>query len=476
MKTETKKQIVRGLAVVAAAGFIGGQALGANGPIPVGDAPVHAVPSDEAGPVEPNSPPNTLNAQYASLAEAPAQSRAPEGPAVQIAPAIIDAAGAFEAYMRKAGTIDPKFGDGGAIAKAVSTGSSYEIGQFQQGMVAYAALAALQEPAFVQAVYDLGRDRRERDALAERLFADPKAALEIDGAEAAAATLSGMLAQMGVELVRAGQGVRQAAYDVQRQPWSKEAAPDPQRELAETKARSAARTSLGADDTSALIKTVVALRKAGGAVGGRAPAPTPTVQRALAVAALAVLGRAGEADAAKVEALMSDGKGADCMKMAKLNLYQCLAVAGPHYEHAYCLGQHALMDTGQCVISSAGQSPIRDGVQKASAPAGRGVSVPIALTSTAGPERASAYARPAPAAAAEPEVEPRPESAEAARQQASEDRAEDRDEGYEPPPPRQRRAARDDRYDDYYRDQDDYRDRQDYDPYAPPRYGYRFGR
>ena len=33
--------------------------------------------------------------------------------------------------------------------------------------------------------------------------------------------------------------------------------------------------------------------------------------------------------------------------MSKLNLYQCLAVAKPHYEDVFCLGQHVLIDTGQ---------------------------------------------------------------------------------------------------------------------------------
>jgi hypothetical protein len=39
--------------------------------------------------------------------------------------------------------------------------------------------------------------------------------------------------------------------------------------------------------------------------------------------------------------------------MAKLNLYQCLASAGPQYEDIYCLGQHAMIDPGQCVADAA---------------------------------------------------------------------------------------------------------------------------
>jgi hypothetical protein len=525
---------------MAVAGMVGGQAFGQNaptvaGPIVVRDAPIHKIPNEEpaAPAAEPNAPPNTLNAQYAALARpqkvalqpAPAlpapQSRAEEedeGPSAAIAPAIIDAAGAFEAYMRRAGALDGKFADGAAIGKAVATGSGYEIAQFQEGMVAYAALAALQEADFVQAVYDLGRDAREREALAQALVAEPKAVLGIDGAGAAAVTVSGILSTMGAELVRSGTGVRKAAYDVQKQAWSKEAAPDPQGRLAETKKISAAKTSMSDSDTEALIKTIVALRKAGPAVGGRAPAPTPVVQKGLALAALAVLGKAGEEDMARIQPLLDDAKSEDCMKMAKLNLYQCLAVAGPHYEHAYCLGQHALMDTGQCVISAAGQSPIpTDAPIKPAQPKVRSVSVPMALGSPAGPERSRAYARlPAGAVAEaspvpEPAPPPREEAAPAvvARderlpdeapppREAPRDEAYAREDGYRDDayardddgyrePARPRRQAEADRYDDRYDPRYDdryddrgyaWRNRQDYDPYAsgPPAYAYRFGR
>jgi hypothetical protein len=44
------------------------------------------------------------------------------------------------------------------------------------------------------------------------------------------------------------------------------------------------------------------------------------------------------------------------MNMAKLNLYQCLAVSKPHYEDVFCLGQHIMMDTGRCVIKASGNT------------------------------------------------------------------------------------------------------------------------
>ena len=392
------RRIGASLAVLAMAGLVGGQAFAQAGPIAVGDAPVHAVPSDDAGPVDAEAVPGTLNAQYAERAKPVAapvrQSRPVEGPAVAFAPQLIDAAGAFDAYMRKAAGIDPKFVDGGAVAKAVNTGAGYEIQQFQEGLVAYAALAALQDPAFVRDLSDIARDPRDRDAMADRLAADPGAVMEIDGADEAAAMVGGVLVRMGVDLLAAGKSIKQSAYEVQHQAWSKEATPDPQRRLAETKSQSAAKISLDAAQTDELIKTIVALRKAGAGQGGRGGQPSPVVLRGLSLAALAVFGRAGEADLPRLAPLLSDAKSADCMKMAKLNLYQCMAVAGPHYEDVFCLGQHALIDTGQCVIAAAGgQSAVSDAqLQAVSAPVSRSVSVPIALSAGAGPEQERAYA------------------------------------------------------------------------------------
>ena len=40
--------------------------------------------------------------------------------------------------------------------------------------------------------------------------------------------------------------------------------------------------------------------------------------------------------------------------MSKLNLYQCLAVSKPQYEDIFCLGQHSMIDIGNCVVKAAG--------------------------------------------------------------------------------------------------------------------------
>ena len=76
---------------------------------------------------------------------------------------------------------------------------------------------------------------------------------------------------------------------------------------------------------------------------------TPAVNRALTIAAIAILGEGGSDRADSLVSLLDDNDASKCLNMSKLNLYQCLAVAKPYYEDVFCLGQHVLMDTGQCL-------------------------------------------------------------------------------------------------------------------------------
>ncbi len=151
-------------------------------------------------------------------------------------------AAAFESFMRNARGIDATFANPAAVAEGLRIGSGYEPRQLEAGMVAYAALAALQEPKFVA-------------------------------------------------------GVRKAAQDKSGKGLA---------------ARLAARPDLAA---------------------------SPVVSRGLAVAALSVMGESGRAGA-----LMSEPRSGMCVRVAKLNLYQCLAAAGPYYEDIYCLAQHAMLE------------------------------------------------------------------------------------------------------------------------------------
>jgi hypothetical protein len=250
---------------------------------------------------------------------------------------LVAEAGAFESFMRRARAIDAGFSNAGDVAQAVQTGASHTPAELESGMVAYAALAALQEPQFVAAV----RAQRDRGQLAQRLTADPRVALGLPGAEAAAALASGALHAQGQALAAEGQKVKRASYSVQRQAWSQDKPADPAGQLARVKRLGFAGYQAERGDGSHLAEALAQ----GGRRGGAA---SPVVTRGVALAALSVIGEEGRG-----RSLMSEPRTAMCLRLAKLNYHQCLASAGPQYEDIYCLGQHAMIDPGQCVVEAA---------------------------------------------------------------------------------------------------------------------------
>jgi len=247
---------------------------------------------------------------------------------------------AFEAYTRRAAAIDAGFSGPAEIAQALQTAAGYEPRQLEGGMVAYGAMAALQEPAFVAGIRAQGR------GLASRLAADPGAAMDLPGGSAAAARANAALARRGEALADAGRRVKQAAYSVQHQPWSRARVPNAAQRLAAVE-----RTSAGGyrPDPADHARLTAAL-----ADSGRRAGSSPVIERSLAVAALTALGDDGAA-----RSLMRDPKSGMCLREAKLNFHQCLASAGTHYEDIYCLGLHAMADPGQCVVDATRPARVR---------------------------------------------------------------------------------------------------------------------
>ena len=139
---------------------------------------------------------------------------------------------------------------------------------------------------------------------------------------------------------------------MQRHPWSKLEISGREHRLAEAKALSG--TPLVASD-----QELASLRAA---LSGASPLPlrtadsaesyAPVVIRGLAVAALMGLGEAGDDNAAQLDAMLADPACAECLRMSKLNLFQCLAVAKPWYEDIYCVGRHGMKDTGECIYAA----------------------------------------------------------------------------------------------------------------------------
>jgi hypothetical protein len=279
---------------------------------------------------------------------------APAAPPIALSVPAIEAASAFRAFEQRAAAISPAFTNGAGVEQSLAVGSAYEPKQLSRGAIAYAALIALQDPTFVATLRVYAPYPQQRKALADRIVQDPAYAAAFAGAPSAAGLIVATLASQNGKITTVGAAVKQSAYSVQHSAWSKSKVIDPVGRLAKAKAESAALMSAEPDDVAELQKSEpvdgVTAAPALGAHGAPVAGPyAPVVARGLAVAALAILGEGGDDNDAQVEALLTEPEGGQCLNMAKLDLYQCLAVAGPWYEDIFCLGEHALGETSQCI-------------------------------------------------------------------------------------------------------------------------------
>jgi hypothetical protein len=278
---------------------------------------------------------------------------APPPPPITLASQILEQASTFRGYMTVTAGISSDFKDAEQVAQAVRTGVAFEHGQLQQGAVAFAAVIALQEPNYVATIREFAVDPDQREDLARRIRERPEYAASFAHADKAAGLAIAALDGLGAKVWVAGRAVKQSAYDVQRQAWSKT-------NVKNTAERLEAAKTLSGTRLLAALADVEELRKA--SVGGAAmslsgepvaPPYSPTIIRGLAIAALAALGQAGEENLALTTPLLVEETADYCLNMSKLNVYQCLAVARPHYEDIFCLGQHSMIDIGQCVVKAA---------------------------------------------------------------------------------------------------------------------------
>jgi len=285
---------------------------------------------------------------------APIAAAPPPPPSVSLSPRLVEQASAYRAYVDRAARISPAFTDGADIAQSLRTGESYEPHQFLRGAIAYGAVVALQDPGFRAGVRTYVADADQRRTVAYEIMKDPAYALGIAGAAGAAGLVTTALGEDGKKLLEDGRAVKQAAYDVQHQAWSKADVVGREGRLAMAKQLSATPLSGDSDLTAKLQSAVNGSAPLSLTAQPATPPYSPLVVRSLAVAALAALGYADDSSLEQVMPLVAEPNSAQCLNMSKLNLYQCLAVAKPHYEDVFCLGQHVLMDTGSCLMKGVG--------------------------------------------------------------------------------------------------------------------------
>jgi hypothetical protein len=212
----------------------------------------------------------------------------------------------------------------------------------------------LQDPTFVGALRKFAVDPDGRTQMARTILNDPNYVTAIAGSDSAAGLVESALIGVAQPVVTKSAGIKQAAYDIQHQAWSKEFVSNRDQRLLAAKTSSPDFMRASSDDVQRMSDAATGASPLS-ITGEAAKSPyPPVVVHALAVAALAALGQAGDENAPLIVSMLGDAGSQKCLDMAKLNLYQCLAVAKPHYEDVFCLGQHALADTGQCMLYAAG--------------------------------------------------------------------------------------------------------------------------
>jgi hypothetical protein len=124
---------------------------------------------------------------------------------------------AFESFMRHGREIDADFKSSSQVSRDLQTGAGHDAEKLQADMIAYAAMAALQEPSFVEG---LRAAQAQNSDLVARISTNPDAVLQLPGAGAAAGRASAALQRQGEDLAKTGARVQQASYSVQQASWS----------------------------------------------------------------------------------------------------------------------------------------------------------------------------------------------------------------------------------------------------------------
>lgn len=273
---------------------------------------------------------------------------------ISLAPSIVQAAAGYEDYMARASLVSAAFKSGADVSTAERLGASDDPRALIRGEIAYGAIIALGDPTYVASVRAYARATESRVQLAGLIEGEPRYVLGLRGSGGAAGLVVRALLTQGQRLKSEGAAVTQAAYDIQHQSWSLQTVPDREELLTAAKSGGDLAQNAPADVVANLSRSAAGFDELPlNAPAADSPFP-PLVIRALAVAALAVLGEAGPDSDAQVEPLLTEPGAATCQNLAKLDLYQCLAVSKPYYEDVFCLGAHAMADTGQCVMIDAG--------------------------------------------------------------------------------------------------------------------------
>lgn len=300
-------------------------------------------------------------AAEAEAARVAAEIAARTPPPITLNQDVVEAASVYVSFTREMAAQHGGFADAEAVQAALRRGSAYEPAQLSRGLIAYASIVALQSPEFVSGVRRYAVDRATREQLAANIASDPRWASRLPGADAAAGLIMAALGQDIEALSGAATAIENDAYAIQadaRRSWAVAPVVNRDGRLTDAKTRSLQAMSPSAPDAARLNAAAHAGTGLPLPAGRpRQPDYPPVVERALALAALAALGEAGETARPVTSALQSDPVSQACLAESKLMLFQCLAASRPSYEDVFCVGRHVVRDIATCVRGASLPAP-----------------------------------------------------------------------------------------------------------------------
>lgn len=281
----------------------------------------------------------------------------PPPPPVTLNAGVAEAASIYVAFIRDVGTIQAGFADAESIQVAMRRGAAYDPATLSRGMIAYASILALQSPEFVTGVRTYADDPQSRAEVVANIIRDPAYAANLPGADVAAGLIISTLGADIAALTAVADAVEGDAYTIQerndpRRRWAVTPIPSREVRLESVKTISSGQMLPSAEESARLFAAANSGSGLNLPAATHAPPYTPAVVNALAIAALAAMGAAGDDARANTEALSIETNAQFCLDMSKLNLFQCLAASRPSYEDMFCLGRHIVRDLATCTTQA----------------------------------------------------------------------------------------------------------------------------
>ena len=306
----------------------------------------------------------------------------PPPPPMPLAPvtlnsSVAEAASVYVAFVRDIGTIESSFQSADAIQAAVRRGAAYDVAQLSRGVIAYGSILALQSPEYVASVRSYGTTPELRQAMIGRIIADPAYAATLPGTDAAVGLITATIGRDITALTTLADSVEGDAYKIQerndpRRRWATQHVANREQRLEGAKSLSVPQLP-SAEESARLFAAAHDGTGLSTLSATRAAPHSPAMINALAIAALAALGAAGDEAKLNTDTLSYESGNEFCFNIAKLMLFQCLAASRPNYEDMFCAGRHIIRDLATCSAQFTGPLPTQTpAIQVATATDGAG--------------------------------------------------------------------------------------------------------